>query len=88
MPRIMKNNIAANNPDTISIGHLLEACDGYLALYKEVFTDLGYVPYDFNDLDESEENLFAIATRAKSNLFKAHAAELDVYAKKISSEIA
>lgn len=48
---------------------------------KEIFTDLGYVPYEFNDLDESEENLFAIVTRAKSNLFKAHAAELDVYAK-------
>jgi len=82
MPRTMKNNIAASNPDTISIGHLLEACDGYLALYKKVFTDLGYIPYDCNDLDESEENIFAIATRAKSSLFKAHAAESNVYAQK------
>jgi hypothetical protein len=50
----MKDKIAASNPDTISIGHSPKACDGYLALYKEVFTDPGYAPYDFNDLDESE----------------------------------
>jgi hypothetical protein len=77
-----------NLPGIISTGHLLEACDGYLARYKDVFTDLGYVPYNFNYLDESEENLFAIAARTKSNLFKAHTAELNVHAKKISLEIA
>ena len=76
-----------NVPDTISTGQLLEACDGYLARYKDVFTDLGYVPYDFNDLDESEKILNPFTARPKSKLFKAHTAELDVHVKK-SSEIA
>jgi hypothetical protein len=70
-----------NVPGTFSTEYLLEACDGYLERYNDVFTDLGYVPYDLNDHNESGENDWAIAARSKSKLFKAHAAEMDAYVK-------
>lgn len=66
---------------TISTGHLLEACDGYLDRYNEIFSGLGYVGYDFNDRNELGEYYLGRVSRSKSKLFKAHTAELDAYLK-------
>ena len=54
-----------NVPDTISTSHLLEACDGYLERYNDIFTDLGYVPYDLYLLNKSEESSMDIDARSK-----------------------
>ena len=73
-----------NLPGTISTGDLLEACDGYLDRYNDIFSGLGYVGYDFNDRNELGEYYLGMVLRTKSKLFKAHTTELDAYLKQDS----
>lgn len=68
-------------PGPISSAELLETCEDYLRRFSDPFAELGFVPDDLKILTESGKNALFKAVTAKSNLYKAHAVELDTYVK-------
>jgi len=72
-----------NVPGSISAAELLETCEDYLRRYNDPFDGLGDTNVDLEVLTESGKNTLFTAVTAKSNLYKAHAVELDAYVKAV-----
>ena len=60
---------------------LHEMCEYYLLRYSDPFEGLGDVPSDLKILTKTGMSALLKAVTTKSNLYKAHAAELDAYVK-------
>ena len=64
--------------DAFSAANLLQRCENYLRKYNDPFAGIGFVPKDLKFMTDSGKSALFKVLKDKSNLYKAHAAKLDV----------